>query len=80
MTREISLRDMKVNQQGVIRSVRATGELGRRIQDMGLVPNTPVKIVGRAPLNDPVALRIRGFTLTLRNGEADLITVGDVEG
>ena len=35
-------------------------------------------IVGRAPLRDPVALRVRGFTLTLRNSEADFITC-DVE-
>ena len=69
------LRSMKENQSGTILSVSATGELGRRIRDMGLVPGTSVTIVGRAPLKDPVALRLRDFTLTLRNNEADLITV-----
>jgi ferrous iron transport protein A len=76
MSRSISLRAMQVDQTGVIEAVNATGELGRRIRDMGLVPGTPVSVVGRAPLNDPVALRLRNFTLTLRNNEADFIVVG----
>jgi ferrous iron transport protein A len=66
---------MEKNQSGTILHVSATGELGRRIRDMGLVPGTPVTVVGKAPLKDPVALRLRDFTLTLRNNEAELITV-----
>jgi len=71
----IRLRQMKTNQSGVISKIKAEGELGRRIRDMGLVPGTSVKITGRAPLYDPVALRVMGFTLTLRNNEADFIEV-----
>ena len=71
----IPLRQLSVNQSGIIASVKASGELGRRIRDMGLVPGTPVTVVGRAPLRDPVALRLRDFTLTLRNSEADFISV-----
>ena len=37
---EIPLRKMKVNQAGIIKSVKAKGELGRRIRDMGLIPGT----------------------------------------
>jgi ferrous iron transport protein A len=66
---------MKAKQSGVIAAVKANGELGRRIRDMGLVPGTPITVRGRAPLNDPVALRMAGFTLTLRNNEADYIHV-----
>ncbi len=77
MTR-IMLRQMKDNQFGIIRAVKATGEMGRRLRDMGLVPGTEIKIRGRAPLNDPVALRVMGFTLTLRNNEADWIEVETV--
>jgi len=66
---------MQVNQSGCIKSVKASGELGRRIRDMGLVPGTEIRIIGRAPLRDPVALRLRDFTMTLRNNEADYITV-----
>lgn len=71
----VSLRNMAVNQKGCIHSVTASGEMGRRIRDMGLVPGTRIMVVGRAPLVDPVALRMRGFTLSLRNSEADFITV-----
>lgn len=72
---KLRMRKMKVNQRGTISAVKACGELGRRIRDMGLVPGTQVRIQGRAPLYDPVSLRIMGFTLTLRNNEADLIEV-----
>jgi ferrous iron transport protein A len=73
--RKVQLRQMKKNQSGVISAVKATGELGRRIRDMGMVPGSEIKIQGRAPLYDPVSLRIMGFTLTLRNSEADYIEV-----
>jgi ferrous iron transport protein A len=66
---------MKDNQSATIKAVKANGEMGRRIRDMGLIPGTKIKIQGRAPLKDPVALRVMGFTLTLRNSEADFIEV-----
>jgi ferrous iron transport protein A len=69
---------MEQKQGGTIKTVKANGELGRRIRDMGLVPGTRIKVQGRAPLYDPVALRVGDFTLTLRNNEADYIDV-DVE-
>lgn len=69
----MSMRRMRKNQRGRICSVRAHGEIGRRIRDMGLVPGTEFAVVGRAPLKDPIALRMKGFTLTLRNSEADYI-------
>jgi ferrous iron transport protein A len=71
----ICLRLMKPRQSGTIAAVTARGEMGRRIRDMGLVPGTVITVQGRAPLNDPVALRVMGFTLTLRNSEADFIQV-----
>ncbi|MGQ9670403.1 MAG: FeoA family protein [Desulfosoma sp.] len=74
----VLLRHMEPKQSGVIVKVTATGELGRRIRDMGLVAGTPIQVQGRAPLRDPVAIRVRQFTLTLRNNEADYILV-DVE-
>ena len=71
----IKLRKLRDNQSGTIASIKVGGELGRRIRDIGLVPGTEFKVQGRAPLYDPVALRIRGTTLTLRNNEADFIEV-----
>lgn len=75
----INIRKMQVNQEGTIASVKVGGELGRRIRDMGLVPGTAIRVQGRAPLYDPVALRVKGFTLTLRNNEADHIEV-EIDG
>ncbi|MHB8810814.1 MAG: FeoA family protein [Desulfobulbaceae bacterium] len=72
---KVNLRTMSINQRGVITSVKVGGELGRRIREMGLVPGTEITIKQRAPLNDPVALRVMGGTLTLRNNEADFIEV-----
>jgi ferrous iron transport protein A len=71
----INLRKMHDNQVGTIFSIKVAGELGRRMRDMGLVPGTEIKIQGRAPLYDPVALRVMGAILTLRNNEADYIEV-----
>ena len=59
--------------------MEALGEMNRRIRDMGLIPGTTVSIVGRAPLKDPVALRLSGVTISLRNSEADFIKV-DLSG
>ncbi len=69
----VPLRRMAKGQKGIVHRVTASGELGRRIRDMGLVPGTPFRVVGRAPLKDPVAIRLRNFTLTLRNSESDFI-------
>jgi ferrous iron transport protein A len=77
---DINLRKMAINQSGVITSVKVGGELGRRIREMGLVPGTEITIKQRAPLNDPVALRVMGGTLTLRNKEADFIRVRVADG
>jgi len=71
----IIMRQMNDNQAGTIAAIKVAGDLGRRIRDMGLVPGTEIKIQGRAPLYDPVALRVRGATITLRNNEADAIEV-----
>lgn len=76
---ENSLRSLKVNEKARIRSLTANGEMSRRLRDMGLVPGTEVMVVGRAPLKDPVALRLRDFILTLRNNEADCIMVEKME-
>lgn len=71
----INLREMKLNQEGTIVHIEGKGDLNRKIRDMGLVPGTKITVIGRAPLKDPVALRLKDFTLTLRNREADFITV-----
>ncbi|MDR2386242.1 MAG: ferrous iron transport protein A [Deltaproteobacteria bacterium] len=72
---QTTLRRLKKGQKAIIKNITADGEMGRRIRDMGLVPGIQIQCMGRAPLQDPVALRLLGFTLTLRNNEADFIDV-----
>ena len=75
MKKIIKMREMSDNQSGIIKRISATGDMGRRVREMGLVPETPIQIQGRAPLKDPVAVKLRDFVLTLRNNEADDILV-----
>ena len=75
MKKIIKMREMSVNQRGIIRKITTTGEMGRRIREMGLVSGTDIIIQGRAPLRDPVAVKARDYTITLRNNEADHILV-----
>jgi ferrous iron transport protein A len=72
---KMNLRKMKKGQAGTIVAVKAMGEVGGRIREMGMVPGTGIVVQGRAPLKDPVCLKVMGFTLTLRNSEADYIDV-----
>lgn len=71
----MTVRDLKPGQKAWVAQVEAEGEVGRRIRDMGLMPGAELEVVGRAPLRDPVALRLSGVTLALRNREADSIVV-----
>lgn len=74
-----SLRTLGVHERARITTITASGEMSRRLRDMGLVTGTEVEVIGRAPLKDPVALRLRDFTLMLRNNEADCIMVEKME-
>jgi len=71
----ISLRRMAAGQAGTVARVNGRGAIGARIREMGLVPGAEILIVGRAPLNDPVHIKLYGYDLTLRNNEADHILV-----
>ena len=66
---------MAKDQKGTIKSINVAGELGRRIREMGIVPGIEISVCGRAPLYDPVAVKVMEVTLTLRNNEADHIFV-----
>ena len=74
-----SLRQIASGEKVLVTAVTAAGEVGRRLRDMGLSPGTEIKILGRAPLKDPVSIRLKNYTLTLRNNEADFIMVERIE-
>lgn len=78
----IPMRQMSAKQSGIVSKVKGGGEMGIRVREMGLVPGAPVEIVGRAPLNDPVHIKIYDSNLTLRNNEADhiMVDVSEEEG
>ena len=70
-----TIRQMRVEEKGTIVKIKIKGEMNRRLRDMGLIPGTQIKIQGRAPLYDPVNIKLRGNNLSLRNNEADYILV-----
>lgn len=75
LTELISLRLLQPGQNAKVAKITSAGELGRRLRDMGLSPGVTLMVIGRAPLKDPVEIKLRGYNLTLRNNEADYIQV-----
>jgi len=71
----IKLRELKIGEQAIVVKITAENELGRRIRDLGINQGAEIKILGKAPLYDPVALKVNSTVLTLRNNEADFIFV-----
>lgn len=60
----------------VVEAVDVEGSpAGRRLVDLGILPDTPMAVVRRAPLGDPVEYSLRGYRLCLRRGEAARISV-----
>lgn len=70
----MTLDKLKINQQVVIRSISENG-ITTKLIDMGLYPGKSVSVVFRAPLGDPIAIDVDGYTLSLRKEEASLIEV-----
>jgi ferrous iron transport protein A len=75
MNKPSSLHDLSRGQTGIIAAIKARGEMGRRIRDMGLIPGVSVTLRGRAPLQDPIAIQVRDGIITLRKQEAELIAL-----
>ena len=69
------LSDLNIGDKGVIHSVKATGEIRRRLLDVGLFKGTKFKILRLAPLGDPIVIKVKGFDLSLRMEEAKQIRV-----
>ena len=57
-------------EEGVVAQVGGTTETAERLMEMGLIAGTPVKVVKRAPLGDPIEIAARGYHLTVRKTEA----------
>lgn len=70
-----TLRDVKVGERATIVRLHGEGALKRRIMDMGLTRGTEVFVQKVAPLGDPMELTVRGYELSVRKGDAELIEV-----
>ena len=71
-----TLRDVKVGERATIVRLHGEGALKRRIMDMGLTRGTEVFVQKVAPLGDPMELNVRGYELSVRRADAEMIEVG----
>lgn len=69
------LDELRVGETGQIKKVGGEGRLRRRLFDMGVTPGAIVNVRKLAPLGDPIEVTLRGYELTLRKIEANLIEV-----
>lgn len=72
---EKKLSDFGITEEGIIKSVAGEGKIRRRLFDMGVTPGAQVTLKKKAPLGDPIEITIRGYELTLRKSEAELVTM-----
>ena len=70
-----TLKDVKVGETATVKRLHGEGALKRRIMDMGLTKGTEVYVRKVAPLGDPLELTVRGYELSVRKGDAELIEV-----
>lgn len=72
----MTLRDLAVGESGRVTGFGAgSASYRRRLLSMGLTPGTAFTVTRYAPLGDPVELRVRGFCLSVRKDEADVVQV-----
>ena len=72
---EKRLSEFAIGETGVIRLVGGDGKIRRRLFDMGVTPGAEVYLRKRAPLGDSIEITLRGYELTLRKSEADVVTM-----
>lgn len=70
-----TLRDVKVGEQAVVVKLHGEGAVKRRIMDMGLTKGTEVLIRKLAPLGDPIEVNVRGYELSIRKADAQMIEI-----
>ena len=70
-----TLRDAKIGETVKVVKLHGEGAIKRRIMDMGITKGTDVYVRKVAPLGDPVEVTVRGYELSLRNADAEMIEV-----
>ena len=70
-----TLKDVLVGQTVKVQKIEGEGALQRRMMDMGIVKNVDIMVRKVAPLGDPIEVNIRGYELSLRKSDAEMIIV-----
>ena len=70
-----TLKELKIGQTAHVRKVHGEGAVCRRIMDMGITKNVEVFVRKMAPLGDPIEINVRGYELTLRKADAEMIEI-----
>ncbi len=69
------LSELGIGERCVVMKVNGEGAIRRRLFDMGVTPGTEILLRKKAPLGDPLEIKIRGYELTLRKAEASCVEV-----
>jgi ferrous iron transport protein A len=75
MSNLVRLHEVEVNLKVRVVQVEPESKIRRRIMDMGIVKGTEIVVEGKAPMGDPIEIRVRGYNLSLRKNEARDIIV-----
>ena len=70
-----TLRDISIGESATVKRLHGEGATKRRIMDMGITRGTEIKVRKLAPLGDPLELTVRGYELSLRKADAEMIEV-----
>ncbi len=70
-----TLKEVKVGETVVVNKLHGEGAVRRRIMDMGITKGTQIFVRKVAPLGDPIEVNIRGYELSLRKADAEMIEV-----
>ena len=62
-------------QTAKVKKIGGKGAIRRRLMDMGITNGTKIEMIKASPLGDPVEYRVRGYSLSLRKSEAELIEI-----
>ena len=71
----MTLNDIGVGKTCTVKRLNDTGEIRRRIMDMGITKGTEISVLKIAPLGDPIDISVRGYQLSLRRSDAANIEV-----
>ena len=70
-----SLAEIPVGERGKVTHIEGLDGISLRLLEMGLTPGTPFRLLGTAPLGDPLELEVRGYRLSIRRSEAARVRV-----